>query len=82
MTDHLQGILGTLPDKPSCYLRKDSGNRIILVGRAVNLRFRVRLLRNASLGEHNKTLKPVCKTAAIPRTFVASGRIAYQSFSL
>jgi hypothetical protein len=40
--DHLQGILDTLPDKPGCYLMKDSQGRIIYVGKAVNLRARVR----------------------------------------
>ena len=82
MTHHLQGILDILPDKPGCYLMKDSGGRIIYVGKAVNLRARVRSYFHATPHDHPKTLKPECKTAAFPRTFVASGRIVYQSFSL
>ena len=40
--DHLQGILDTLPIKPGCYLMKNSQGEIIYVGKAINLRSRVR----------------------------------------
>jgi excinuclease ABC subunit C len=40
--DHIQQILDTLPDKPGCYLMKDAGGKIIYVGKAINLRNRVR----------------------------------------
>ncbi|MBI3244801.1 MAG: excinuclease ABC subunit UvrC [Chloroflexi bacterium] len=42
VSDHLQSILDTLPNKPGCYLMKDSAGEIIYVGKAVNLRNRVR----------------------------------------
>ena len=42
MTDHLQTILDNLPTKPGCYLMKDATGKIIYVGKAVNLRSRVR----------------------------------------
>jgi len=41
-SEHLQGILANLPDKPGCYIMRDVKNRIIYVGKAINLRNRVR----------------------------------------
>ncbi|MGA9397593.1 MAG: excinuclease ABC subunit UvrC [Anaerolineaceae bacterium] len=41
-SSHLQGILNNLPDKSGCYIMKDSKGRIIYVGKAINLRNRVR----------------------------------------
>ena len=34
--------IATLPTKPGCYLRKDKNGTIIYVGKAINLRSRVR----------------------------------------
>jgi len=45
MTDisaQLQGILDTLPNKPGCYIMKNADRQIIYVGKAINLRNRVR----------------------------------------
>jgi excinuclease ABC subunit C len=39
---HLQGILDTLPTRPGCYIMKDASGKIIYVGKAINLRNRVR----------------------------------------
>ena len=41
-TDHIKGILDTLPIKPGCYIMKNSQGEIIYVGKAINLRSRVR----------------------------------------
>jgi excinuclease ABC subunit C len=41
-SDLIQQKLDTLPTKPGCYLYKDSTGKIIYVGKAVNLRNRVR----------------------------------------
>jgi excinuclease ABC subunit C len=41
-SEHLQGILDTLPNKPGCYIMKNSNGEIIYVGKAINLRNRVR----------------------------------------
>jgi excinuclease ABC subunit C len=41
-TEHLQGILATLPNKPGCYIMKSATGDIIYVGKAINLRNRVR----------------------------------------
>jgi excinuclease ABC subunit C len=40
--EHIQGILDTLPLKPGCYLMKNAAGEIIYVGKAINLRNRVR----------------------------------------
>jgi excinuclease ABC subunit C len=40
--DHLAPILEGIPAKPGCYLMKDKSDRVIYVGKAVNLRSRVR----------------------------------------
>lgn len=40
--DHLQGILDTLPTKPGCYIYRNAVGQIIYVGKAINLRNRVR----------------------------------------
>ena len=40
--ERVQEILGNLPSKPGVYLHKDKDGRIIYVGKAVNLRSRVR----------------------------------------
>jgi excinuclease ABC subunit C len=42
LTDHLRGVLDTLPTKPGCYIMKDQESTVIYVGKAVNLRNRVR----------------------------------------
>jgi len=41
-TEKIKGILDTLPDKPGCYLMKDADGSIIYVGKAINLKNRVR----------------------------------------
>jgi excinuclease ABC subunit C len=41
-SDHLYGILANLPEKPGCYIMHDVKDRIIYVGKAINLRNRVR----------------------------------------
>jgi excinuclease ABC subunit C len=42
VSDHLQAVLDTLPTKTGCYLMKDKKGAVIYVGKAVNLRARVR----------------------------------------
>jgi excinuclease ABC subunit C len=41
-SEHIQQILATLPPRPGVYLMKDAEGRVIYVGKAVNLRSRVR----------------------------------------
>ena len=55
LSEHLQGILDTLPTKPGCYIMKNSGGQIIYVGKAINLRNRVRSYFHASAEQDAKT---------------------------
>jgi excinuclease ABC subunit C len=42
LSEKIQAQLDTLPSKTGCYLMKDQGGKVIYVGKAVNLRSRVR----------------------------------------
>ena len=42
LSDHIKGILATLPAKPGCYLMKNAEGTIIYVGKAISLKNRVR----------------------------------------
>jgi excinuclease ABC subunit C len=53
--EHIDSILDTLPTKPGCYLMKDSGGKIIYVGKAINLRNRVRSYFQSSTEHSLKT---------------------------
>ena len=57
--EHLIVSLEGIPPKPGCYLMKDKSGRVIYVGKAVNLRSRVRSYFHASSGEHPKTAELV-----------------------
>ena len=54
VSEHLQAILDTLPAKPGCYLMKNSAKAVIYVGKAVNLRSRVRSYFHASIKPSRK----------------------------
>ncbi len=53
--EKLQPILDTLPTKPGCYLMKNAEGTIIYVGKAINLRNRVRSYFHASANHSGKT---------------------------
>ncbi len=55
VSDHLQGILDTLPTRPGCYIMKNADGEIIYVGKAINLRNRVRSYFH---GGHDQDIKP------------------------
>lgn len=55
LTDHLQAILDTLPTKPGCYIMKDAKGQIIYVGKAINLRNRVRSYFHSNHDQDMKT---------------------------
>ncbi len=42
ISEHIRGILSTLPDKPGCYIMKNDRGQVIYVGKAINLKNRVR----------------------------------------
>src|SRR5512146_826843 len=54
VSDHLQGILDTLPTRPGCYIMKNADGEIIYVGKAINLRNRVRSYFH---GGHDQDMK-------------------------
>jgi excinuclease ABC subunit C len=56
---HLQGILDTLPTKPGCYIMKNAAGTIIYVGKAINLKNRVRSYFHADSSHDNKTRRLV-----------------------
>ncbi len=51
----LQAILDTLPAKPGCYLMKNDAGQVIYVGKAVNLRARVRSYFHSATSQDVKT---------------------------
>ncbi|MGI6740173.1 MAG: excinuclease ABC subunit UvrC [Brevefilum sp.] len=70
--DHIQQILDTLPEKPGCYLMKNAGGRIIYVGKAINLRARVRSYFHATAQNDEKTRRLVREIADIEWIMVDS----------
>jgi excinuclease ABC subunit C len=72
LSEHLQGILDTLPAKPGCYLMKNAAATIIYVGKAVNLRNRVRSYFHADAGHDQKTRRLVREIADIEWILVGS----------
>ena len=55
ISDHLQGILDTLPTRPGCYIMKNADGTIIYIGKAINLRNRVRSYFHSSHDQDPKT---------------------------
>jgi excinuclease ABC subunit C len=72
VSEHLQGILDTLPTKPGCYLMKNADGKIIYVGKAINLRARVRSYFHSDSGHDNKTRRLVREIANIEWIVVGS----------
>jgi len=68
----LQEQLDALPTKPGVYLMKDAGGRILYVGKAVNLRARVRSYFHASAGHSPKIQRLVANIAGIDFIVTAS----------
>jgi excinuclease ABC subunit C len=75
MTDisaRVTGVLDTLPQKPGCYLMKDAAGKVIYVGKAVNLRSRVRSYFQTGADHTPKTEKLVRHIADIEWILVGS----------
>lgn len=72
ITDHVRGILATLSDKPGCYLMKDETGKIIYVGKAINLKNRVRQYFHASADQPFRTRQMVSKVRDIETIIVGS----------
>ena len=69
---HIQGILDTLPTKPGCYQMKNAEGTIIYVGKAINLKNRVRSYFHADASHDNKTRRLVREIAHIEWIVVGS----------
>jgi len=65
ISEHIQVILDTAPTKPGCYLMKDAQGEIIYVGKAVNLRNRLRSYFHTSAQQDRKTRQLVRKIVEI-----------------
>ena len=72
ISDHIQGILDNLPPKPGCYLMKDDTGDVIYVGKAINLRSRVRSYFHASVKHGSKTNQMVRRISDIEWIIVDS----------
>ncbi|HQM55687.1 MAG TPA: GIY-YIG nuclease family protein, partial [Anaerolineaceae bacterium] len=72
LTDHLKGILDTLPVKPGCYIMKNASGEVIYVGKAVNLRGRVRSYFQEHADHERKVLKLVSQIADLEWIVVGS----------
>ena len=72
LSEHLQGILANLPDKPGCYIMRDNKDRIIYVGKAINLRNRIRSYFHAQPDWDVKTRQMVEQIADIEWITVGS----------
>lgn len=72
ISEKLQGILATLPSKPGCYLMKNAAGTIIYVGKAINLKNRVRSYFHADASHDAKTRRLVRDIADIEWILVGS----------
>lgn len=70
--EKIQGILDTLPAKPGCYLMKDGGGKIIYVGKAINLKNRVRSYFHTDSNRDAKTRRLAHQIADIEWILVGS----------
>ena len=72
VSSQLKAVLDTVPTKPGCYLMKDDGGKVIYVGKAINLRNRVRSYFHNSAQHHPRTQKLVAKITDIEWIIVDS----------
>ena len=70
--EHLQDILDSVPRKTGCYLMKDAAGNVIYIGKAVNLRSRVRSYFHASAQKNPRTSQLVSLIEDIDWIIVAS----------
>jgi excinuclease ABC subunit C len=72
LTPHLTSVLETLPQKPGCYLMKDTAGKVVYVGKAVNIRSRVRSYFHAAAEATPKTAQLVRAISDIEWILVGS----------
>jgi excinuclease ABC subunit C len=72
LPEHLQAVLDTTPHKAGCYLMKDADRRVIYVGKAIDLRNRLRSYFHASANHNPRTKQLVRRIAEIEWIVVGS----------
>ncbi|MFC2025656.1 excinuclease ABC subunit UvrC [Chloroflexota bacterium] len=72
VNENIKAILDTVPSKPGCYLMKNQAGKVIYVGKAINLRSRVRSYFHASAQHSRKIIQMVKKIVDIEWIVVAS----------
>jgi excinuclease ABC subunit C len=70
--EKLQGILATLPTKPGCYIYRNAEGTIIYIGKAINIKNRVRSYFHSDSSHDNKTRRLVRDIADIEWIVVGS----------
>jgi len=63
ISEKLQGILATLPAKPGCYIYRNAAGNVIYVGKAINLKNRIRSYFHADSSHDAKTRRLVREIA-------------------
>jgi excinuclease ABC subunit C len=72
LSEKIQRILATIPAKPGCYLMRNASASIVYVGKAINLRNRVRSYFHSELGHDAKTRRLVRDVVDIEWILVGS----------
>jgi excinuclease ABC subunit C len=72
ISDELKAQISAVPAKPGCYLMKDTGGRVIYIGKAINLRNRVRSYFHSSSDQNRKVAELVRHIAEIDWIVVGS----------
>ncbi|WKZ34228.1 MAG: excinuclease ABC subunit UvrC [Anaerolineales bacterium] len=72
ISEKIQGILATLPAKPGCYIYRNAEGTIIYIGKAINLKNRVRSYFHADLSHDGKTRRLVREIEDIEWIIVGS----------
>ena len=72
ISPQIQVILDTAPTKSGCYIMKDADGKVIYIGKAVNLRNRLRSYFHASAQLHVRTRQMVRRIEAIEWIVVGS----------
>ena len=72
LSEKILGTLSTLPTKPGCYLYRDKNGTIIYVGKAINLKNRIRSYFHADTSHDSKTRRLVREITDIEWILVGS----------
>jgi len=71
-SDHIKDILNSVPQGPGCYLMKDQAGKVIYIGKAINLRHRVRSYFHSSAQKNPRTSQLVANIRDIEWIIVKS----------